>query len=223
MTTTLGRSVDPLGRPRLRGWLHLWGFAVSVVCAAVLIPMAALRPGWEPVVSCTIYSVTVSASLGISALYHRRVWGPRGYGLMKRLDHASIFVLIAGTYTPFCLLLLPRPTAVLLLAIVWGGALAGVVVKVVWPRAPKWVSVPLYIALGWVAVAVLPDFLAAAGPAVLVLMVVGGLSYSIGAVFYALRRPDPWPGVFGHHELFHACTLVAAGCFQVAAWLTLYA
>jgi hemolysin III len=142
---------------------------------------------------------------------------------MRRIDHSMIFVFIAGTYTPFCVLLLPPRTAEILLLVVWGGAVAGVAMKVVWPHAPRWLSAPLYIALGWVAIAVLPDIVRAGGVASLVLLLAGGAAYSIGGVLYALRRPNPWPTVFGHHEFFHACTIVAAICHQVAIYFALYA
>lgn len=173
--------------------------------------------------SCVIYSATVCGLFGVSALYHRRTWSPRGYQVMRRLDHSMIFVFIAGTYTPFCVLLLPRTKATVLLGIVWAGALAGVAMKMIWPHAPRWLSAPLYIALGWVAIAVLPDILRTGGAAVLVLLVTGGAAYSAGGILYALRRPNPWPGTFGHHEFFHACTLVAAVCHHVAIYLALFA
>lgn len=216
------RPVD-LGKPRMRGWLHAYAFFVAVAAGVVLCAVAATRPGWTALVSCTVYSVTVCGLFGTSALYHRRVWSERGYRTMRRLDHSMIFVFIAGTYTPFCLLLLSGRSAAVLLVVVWSGAVAGVALKLVWPHAPRWVSAPLYLALGWVAVAVLPDILDRGGVTVLALLVAGGAAYSIGAVCYALRRPNPWPTVFGHHELFHACTLVAAICHHVAIYFALFA
>lgn len=206
----------------MRGWLHAYAFLVAVVCGVVLCAVAATRPGVAPLVSCLVYSVTVCGLFGVSALYHRRVWSPRGYGLMRRLDHAMIFVFIAGTYTPFSVLLLPPATATTILAVVWGGAVAGVALKLAWPHAPRWLSAPLYLMLGWVAVVVLPDLLRAGGVTAFVLLVVGGACYTAGAVCYALRRPNPWPAVFGHHELFHAATLVAAVCHHIAVYFTLY-
>jgi hemolysin III len=212
-----------LGKPRMRGWLHVYAFFAAVAGGIVLTAIAATRPGLAPVISCVIYSLTVCGLFGVSALYHRRVWSPRGYGVMKRLDHTMIFIFIAGTYTPFCVLLLSQSKATLLLAIVWGGALAGVTLKLIWPNLPRWVSAPLYIALGWVAVAVMPDIAHRGGAAATVLLIVGGLAYSVGAVFYALRRPNPWPNVFGHHEFFHACTLLAALCHHIAIYFALFA
>ncbi|GLZ56675.1 hemolysin III family protein [Micromonospora parva] len=225
MTTSAPLRLKPvdIGKPRMRGWLHTYAFFVAVVCGIVLCSIAATRPGWAPLVSCLIYSLTVCGLFGTSALYHRRVWSERGYQLMRRMDHSMIFVFIAGTYTPLCVMLLaPRPATVML-ALVWGGALAGVAVKVVWPHAPRWVSAPLYLALGWVAVAMLPEILHGGGVAALVLLIVGGAIYSVGAVFYALRRPNPWPTVFGHHEFFHACTLLAALCHHIAIYFALFA
>lgn len=225
MTTSAPLRLKPvdIGKPRMRGWLHTYAFFVALVCGIVLCSIAATRPGWAPLVSCLIYSLTVCGLFGTSALYHRRVWSERGYQVMRRMDHSMIFVFIAGTYTPLCAMLLaPRPATVML-ALVWGGALAGVAVKVAWPHAPRWVSAPLYLALGWVAVAMLPEILHGGGVAALVLLIVGGAIYSIGAVFYALRRPNPWPTVFGHHEFFHACTLVAALCHHIAIYFALFA
>src|SRR4051794_19324420 len=167
----------------MRGWLHAYAFFVALVCGIVLCSLAAARPGVAPFVSCLIYSVTVCALFGTSALYHRRVWSPRGYQVMRRLDHTMIFVFIAGTYTPFCALLLSQSKATLLLVIVWAGALGGVLIKLVWPHGPRWVGAPLYLALGWVAVAVLPDLLNQGGVALFVLIAVGGAAYSVGAVF----------------------------------------
>ncbi|WP_406073976.1 hemolysin III family protein [Micromonospora sp. NBC_01638] len=225
MTTSAPLHLKPvdIGKPRMRGWLHTYAFFVAVVCGIVLCSIAATRAGWAPLVSCLIYSLTVCGLFGTSALYHRRVWSERGYQVMRRLDHAMIFVFIAGTYTPLCTMLLaPRPATVML-SLVWGGALAGVALKVVWPHVPRWVSAPLYLALGWVAVAMLPQILHGGGVAALVLLIVGGAIYSIGAVFYALRRPNPWPTVFGHHEFFHACTLLAALCHHIAIYFALFA
>ncbi|MEU1966179.1 hemolysin III family protein [Micromonospora sediminicola] len=225
MTTSAPLRLRPvdIGKPRMRGWLHAYAFFAALVCGIVLCAIAATRPGWAPLVSCLIYSLTVCGLFGTSALYHRRVWSERGYQIMRRMDHSMIFVFIAGTYTPFCALLLDPRHATIMLALVWGGALAGVAVKLIWPHAPRWVSAPLYLALGWVAVTMLPQILHGGGVTALVLLSVGGAIYSVGAVFYALRRPNPWPTVFGHHEFFHACTLVAAICHHIAIYFALFA
>jgi len=209
----------------MRGWLHTYAFFVAIAAGIVLCTLAATaahRGGIAPVVSCAIYSLTVCGLFGISALYHRRVWSPRGYRVMRRLDHSMIFIFIAGTYTPISVMLLSHTKAVVILAIVWGGAILGVAVKMITPNASRWLSAPLYVALGWVAVAVLPDIARHGGVAALVLMLVGGAFYTIGAVFYALRKPNPWPKTFGHHEFFHAFTLLAATCHQVAIYIALF-
>ncbi|HEX5541404.1 MAG TPA: hemolysin III family protein [Micromonospora sp.] len=225
MTISAPSRLKPtdIGKPRMRGWLHAYAFFIAAVCGIVLCAIAASRPGWAPLLSSAVYSLTVCGLFGTSALYHRRVWSERGYQIMRRLDHSMIFLFIAGTYTPFCLLLLPPGSAKVLLSVVWGGAGAGVALQMIWPHAPRWFSAPLYLALGWVAVAVLPDILREGGVTALVLLAVGGAIYSIGAVCYALRRPDPWPSVFGHHEFFHACTLVAAICHHIAIYFALFA
>jgi len=212
-----------IGKPRLRGRLHQYAFFVALVCGIVLCSIAATRPGIAPFLSTLVYSVTVLGLFGISALYHRLTWSERGYQIMRRMDHSMIFIFIAGTYTPFCLLLLERDKATLMLSLIWIGALGGVALKSIWPHLPRWVGAPLYLALGWGALAILPDILRSGGVADLVLLAAGGLIYSVGAVFYAMRRPNPWPTVFGHHEFFHACTLLAAICHHVAIYFALYA
>jgi hemolysin III len=210
------------GKPRMRGWLHTYAFFVAVVASVVMCTIASNHRGGDALLACAIYSVTVCGLFGTSALYHRRIWSPRGYQTMRRLDHSMIFVFIAGTYTPFSVLLLPHTKALVILSVVWGGAILGVLVKMLKPHAPRWVSAPLYIALGWVAIAVLPEILHRGGPLALALMLLGGLLYTLGAVFYALRRPNPWPATFGHHEFFHACTLLAAVSHHVAIYLALF-
>jgi hemolysin III len=141
---------------------------------------------------------------------------------MKRLDHSMIFVFIAGTYTPIAALTLPRSSAAVVLTVVWTGAVFGVLLQSAWPSAPRWLSVPCYIGLGWVAVFVMPQLLHNAGVAALVLIIAGGAIYTVGAVVYATKRPNPIPGVFGFHEVFHLCTLVAALCHYVAIWLAVF-
>lgn len=206
----------------MRGWLHVYAFGVAIVGGTVLSSLAAARPGRAPLVSCAIYSVTVCALFGTSALYHRRVWSELGYRIMRRLDHSMIFIFIAGTYTPLCALLLNERQATLILSIVWGIAVAGVILKVATTNVPRWLSAPIYIAMGWIAIAVLPQIMRGGGVTTVVLLIVGGVAYSVGAVFYAMRRPNPWPTVFGHHEFFHACTLLAAACHHVAIYFALY-
>ncbi len=220
--TTRRPALAGLGRPRMRGLLHAYGFFAAVGCGALLVGAAAARPGTAPVASTAIYSATACTLFAVSGLYHRRVWGERGYRAMRRLDHAMIFVFIAGTYTPLCVLLLDQAKATALLTIVWSGALAGAGLSMIWPSAPRPVFALLYLVLGWAAVVILPDLAEAGGMTALILLAVGGIVYSVGAVLFALRRPDPWPAVFGHHEVFHACTLVAALCHYIAIYLVVF-
>ena len=195
----------------MRGWLHFWSFAVSIAACATMIAVSAALVGAAAAAATAVYSVTVLGLFGISALYHRHTWhSSRSRAVMRRLDHSMIFLFIAGSYTPVAVLAMDRPTAEWVLAVVWTGALAGVALKTLWPYAPAWVGVPIYVALGWVAVFVLPDLLHNAGVAALVLLLVGGALYTLGAVAYAVHRPDPWPAVFGFHEVFHVLVIAAA-------------
>ncbi|MFI6101174.1 hemolysin III family protein [Lentzea sp. NPDC051213] len=221
--TTATVPPQPGLRPRLRGWLHLWSFIASVATGATLIALAASTVSGTAALATSVYGATVLGLFGVSALYHRVTWkSDRVRTWMKRLDHSMIFVFIAGTYTPFALLAMDSGTGRIVLTVVWIGALAGVTLKLAWPHAPRWLGVPIYIALGWVAVFVLPELLHHAGVAALVLLLVGGLLYTVGAVFYATRWPNPWPQVFGYHEFFHAATVVAAICHYIAIWLAMY-
>jgi hemolysin III len=207
----------------MRGWLHFWSFAGSIAACATLIAVSAALVGGAAAAATSVYSVTVLGLFGTSALYHRRTWRtPRSRGVMKRLDHSMIFLFIAGTYTPVAVLAMPGDTTRWVLIVVWSGALAGIVLKTVWPHAPSWVGVPIYLALGWVAIFVVPDMLRSGGVVALVLLLVGGLLYSVGAMFYATRWPNPWPATFGFHEFFHAATVLAAICHHVAIWLALF-
>jgi hemolysin III len=155
---------------------------------------------------------------GNSALYHRFNWRPRTKVLLKRIDHANIFLLIAGTYTPLAILALPPDKGILLLCLVWGGALLGIGFRVFWITAPRWLYVPIYVALGWAAMMYIVD-LVNANVAMMVLVLVGGLLYTAGAVIYGLKRPNPVPGVFGFHEIFHTLTVLAFLCHWTATLL----
>jgi hemolysin III len=206
----------------MRGWLHFWSFVVSVVSGAVLVAVAAALVGAGAALATAVYSVTILGLFGVSALYHRYTWRtPRTRAIMKRLDHSMIFLFIAGTYTPVAALALDPATARWVLTVVWGGALAGVVLKTAWPHAPSWLAVPIYMALGWVAVFVFPELLQNGGVAAFALLLAGGALYTAGAVFYATKWPNPWPRTFGYHEFFHAATVLAALCHLVAIWLVL--
>jgi hemolysin III len=206
-------------KPRLRGWLHVYAAATSIITGAVLVAVAAALRGGPAGATTAVYAATVTLLFGTSALYHRLNWGKRGRTIMKRLDHSMIFVFIAGTYTPIAALTLPHAAALAVLVVVWTGALFGVVLQTAWPQSPRWLAVPCYILLGWVAVFVFPDLLHNGGVAAFVLIAAGGVVYTLGAVVYGTKRPDPWPGSFGFHEVFHACTLLAAVCHYVAIWL----
>ena len=212
----------PDTRPRMRGWLHLFAFFGSIIAGAVLVPLAWSHGGLRAGLPATLYCITICGLFGISALYHRRRWSPRGWKIMKRLDHSMIFLFIAGTYTPFALLAVRAPTNWWILGVVWGGAVAGMALKLTWPTAPRWLGVPIYLALGWVAVFVLSDILELAGVTSMVLLAVGGLLYTLGGIAYGLKRPNPWPGTFGYHEVFHAMTVVAAACHYIAVYFALY-
>ncbi|MEK6278343.1 MAG: hemolysin III family protein [Actinomycetota bacterium] len=195
-------------KPRLRGVSHEWAFFVSLVLGAALI-VAAETP--RATLAVAIYAVSLSALLGTSALYHRVNWRrPEVRRWMRRLDHSMIFLLIAGTYTPFALLALSGPLADAILVIVWAGALAGTIVEMIWIEAPKWVTAIIYLSLGWVAVVAFPELWGALGPGGTALVAVGGILYTAGAVVYATQRPDPNPAVFGYHEIFHLFVIAAA-------------
>ena len=181
-------AVSELHKPKLRGWLHAGMFPVSVAAGIVLV---ALAETGEARIVAAIFTSTAALLFGTSALFHRGSWSPRVHRLLRRLDHSSIFLIIAGTYTPFAVLALPPSTGWVLLWIVWVGALAGVTVSVFWVGAPRWLYTPVYVALGWVAIFYLPDFLAGAGVAVLVTIVVGGALYSVGRVDLRLEAPEP--------------------------------
>ncbi len=222
MSATDALPLDLLRKPRLRGWLHLYAAIVSVVAGAALISVASAVRGDRVALPTSIYAITVTLLFGTSALYHRRGWGPTGQRVMKRLDHSMIFIFIAGTYTPFAVLTLPEAESIAVLTVVWTGAVFGVIMKNAWPQAPRWVGVPLYIALGWVAVFVLPEILHQGGVAAMVLLAVGGVFYTLGALAYGFKRPDPFPNTFGYHEVFHLCTLLAAACHYVAVWFAVF-
>ena len=209
----------PIVKPRLRGVSHQYAFYVAVVLGSLAVVFAR---GAEARASVAVYAVGICGLFGISALYHRVDWQPAARRWMKRADHSMIFVFIAGSYTPFALLALPERSGWVLFWIVWGGAIAGVLLKMFWPSAPRWVGVPLYILLGWVAAWFVGPIMHGAGIAALVLLIVGGALYSIGGVLYALKWPNPWPTTFGHHEFFHACTAVAAICHYIAMWFAVF-
>ena len=194
-------------KPRLRGVSHEYAFFVSIVTGVALIAAASDA---RARLAASIYAGAVTALLGTSALYHRVTWRPRARRWMRRLDHSMIFVLIAGTYTPVCLLALHGSLARTILIVVWAGALGGVVFKLLWIDAPKWVFAAVYLALGWVSAAIFGELPAAVGWLGVAGLAGGGLLYTAGAIVYASERPNPWPRTFGYHEVFHAFVLAAA-------------
>ncbi|MEW2278216.1 hemolysin III family protein [Streptomyces cyaneofuscatus] len=207
--------VEPV-KPRLRGWLHAGMVPTSLIAGIALIWLARTpQAAW----ACTVYAVTAWLLFGTSATYHRGTWGPLGEALLRRLDHANIFLIIAGTCTPLAVLLLSPNDRSVLLWTVWAGALAGIAFRALWVGAPRWLYTPCYLALGWAPVWYLADFLHTGGAAVLTLIVIGGLLYSAGAMVYALQRPDPSPRWFGFHEVFHALTVAAFTVHYIAILL----
>lgn len=193
-------------KPHLRGWLHAMAAPATLsagVFLIVLSPTALTRVG------STVFIITGFMLFTVSGIYHRGRWGPKTWAFLRRFDHANIFLLIAGSYTPFTLILLKGSDRIVLLSVAWGGAVLGVLFRIFWTHAPRWLYVPIYIALGWAAVFFLGDFYSAAATSVFVLLVVGGGLYTLGGVVYGLKRPDPFPTWFGFHEVFHLFTIAA--------------
>jgi hemolysin III len=191
-------------KPRLRGWLHLAMFPVALIGGIVLVVVS--DPGAVRTASM-IFTASAALLFGVSAVYHRGTWGPRATALLKRLDHSNIYLIIAGTYTPFAVTLLQADQARLLLSVIWAGAIGGVLFRVFWVGAPRWLYTALYIALGWAAVFYVVPFWRAGGPLIGSLIAIGGLLYTAGGVIYGTKRPNPSPKWFGFHEVFHAFTL----------------
>jgi hemolysin III len=206
-------TLPALPRPLLRGVLHQAAFSVSLVVGTLLIVDA---DGARRHVAAAVFAGSVAVCFGASALYHRVTWTPPLRLWMRRIDHTGVYLLIVGTYTPVCLLVLDGAWRPVVLVMVCVGAGAAVVLKFAWVQAPKWVAAALGMALGWAGVAVLPQLATRLNPAAIALLGVGGLAYTAGAIIYARRRPNPLPAVFGYHELFHALTLVAVACQYVA-------
>ena len=217
LTRAMARRATQLGlqlpKPRLRGMLHLFAFPTTVVVGLLLV---ALGDTLQIRLACAVFVLTASMLFGVSAVYHRGTWSPQRAIMLRRFDHANIFLIIAGTYTPLAIALLAPRQALTLLAIAWGGAAVGVCFRVFWTGAPRWIYVPAYVALGWVAIFYMPQLQAAGGWAVVWLLVIGGLAYTAGAVMYAMKRPNPSPAWFGFHEIFHTGTLIGFGCHFAA-------
>ncbi len=224
-----GRVEDAIAdaKPRLRGWLHL---AVAPLALAAGTVLVALSPDATTRTGSAVFAGTALVLFTVSAIYHRGNWSPVAHERLRRFDHSNIFLLIAGSCTPFALLLLDGVDRWLMLAIVWGGAIAGVLMKVLWIGAPRWLSVPIYLALGWAPVFFFGDFVAGAmerygagtGTAVIALVAIGGALYTIGGVVYGMKRPNPWPQWFGFHEVFHTFTILAFASHYVGVSLATY-
>jgi hemolysin III len=206
-------------KPRLRGWLHAGTFPLALVAGLVLTVLA---PEGRARIGALVFTLTAALLFGTSAVYHRGTWSARVHGVLKRLDHSNIFLIIAGSYTPFALTLLPSDQARSLLLIVWLGAIGGVLFRVFWVDAPRWLYTPIYVALGWVAVFYFGPLLQHGGPVIVTLITLGGLLYTLGAVVYATKRPDLSPRWFGFHEIFHAFTVAAFITHYIAASLAVY-
>lgn len=200
-------------KPRLRGRLHLWGFVVSIFAGIEILRRA---PNDTDMLAVGIYAFAISAMLGTSAALHVPEWSTKARRRMRRADHSTIFLAVAGTYTPVAAIGLSGNTRDIVLWVIWGGSLLGVIQQMIWLDAPKWVSALVYLALGWAAVWVLPDLYHSSGGWAVALIVAGGILYSLGATAYATKKPDPWPNTFGYHEVFHSFVLAAAVCNYVA-------
>jgi hemolysin III len=215
----LAAAAVAFAKPRLRGWLHLVTSPLALASGLVLIVLAPTGPA---TVAAAAYAATAVVLFSTSAAYHRGHWSPRAERWLQRADHANIFLLIAGTYTPFAVLALRGDVRVAVLAAVWSLAVGGAIFRIAWVTAPRWLYVPLYLGLGWTAAFVVPQLLHGVGAAAFVLLAVGGFCYTAGGVVYALRRPNPSPRWFGFHEVFHALTVVGFICQYVAASFVVY-
>ncbi len=206
-------------KPRLRGVLHQWACACSLPLGVALVIAAETA---RARIALSVYALSLIGLFGASALYHRINWrSMTARDWMRRLDHSMIFVLIAGSYTPFAVLVLHGPLAIIILVAVWAGALLGLAFNLLWSDAPNWLHATLYVSVGWIAVAALPQLGGAIGLAGMTLLGLGGVLYTLGAVVYAVRRPDPVPAVFGYHEIFHTLVIAAAAlqCAVIAFWI----
>ncbi|WP_430867582.1 PAQR family membrane homeostasis protein TrhA [Demequina aurantiaca] len=206
-------------KPLLRGWLHLGAAPLVFLGGLALVTFAPTLSGR---VTAAIFTITAVMMFGTSAVYHRGNWSPTTKAVLRRMDHANIYLIIAGTYTPLCVLLLPKDTAILVLSLVWGGAIAGILLRVFWLDAPRWLYTPLYVVLGLVVVGFLGPFYQEAGALVVTLIAVGGLCYIAGAVIYGTKWPRGSTRYFGFHEIFHALTIVGFACHFAAITIVLF-
>lgn len=206
-------------KPKLRGWLHAGMFPLSLAAGIVLV---ALAPSGGSRIAAAIFSLAAVLLFGTSALFHRGNWSPTVRNRLRRMDHANIFLIIAGSYTPFAMLGLPEDQGRLLMTIVWSGALLGVLFRIFWMGAPRWLYTTLYLVVGWIAVFFLPGLIDGVGVAAVVLIIVGGVLYTLGALVYGLKWPNPWHGWFGFHEVFHTFTVAAFTVHYVAISMVVY-
>jgi hemolysin III len=213
MTTNQATKSAPL----LRGWLHLGTSPIAFIAGFILV---ILTPTLSMRIAVAIFTLTSVALFTISATYHRIKWGPKWKAIFRRIDHANILLIISGTYTPLTIYWLNQPQAQVLLFFVWSGTIVGLLMRVFWLLAPRWLYVPIYVMLGWAAIFYLPSFVANAGWLIVSLIISGGLCYSVGAVIYGLKRPKLSEKYFGFHELFHALTIAGYLCHYVAIALT---
>jgi hemolysin III len=214
-------------KPKLRGWIHAATAPLALAAGIVLICLA---PAGLPRLGALVYTTTAFVLFAVSAFFHRGRWTPRIQLALRRWDHANIFLLIAGSYTPFALILLDGGTRITMLSLAWGGALLGVAFRLFWTSAPRWLYTPIYIAMGWAAIFFIPALFQGAvalglgiGIAVFVLICVGGALYTLGGVVYGFKRPNPWPRWFGFHEVFHSFTILAFAAHYTGVSLATYA
>jgi hemolysin III len=222
VTERLGEQVrDTLCevKPRLRGWMHVGTAPLALVAGIVLV---VLSPDAPARIGSSVFATSALVLFTVSGIYHRGTWSPRAWRFLRRFDHANIFLLIAGSYTPFTLLLLHGRDRVVLLTVVWAGAAAGVAFRLLWSDAPRWLYTPVYVALGWAAVFYVGDFVRNASASVLALMAAGGALYTLGGLVYGVRRPNPSPRWFGFHEVFHALTIAAFATHYVGVSIATY-
>ena len=210
------RGLPLLDKPKLRGWIHLGTFPAALIAGLLMV---ATGTSLDVRLATVVFVVTAGLLFGISATYHRGDWSPKRAIMLRRFDHANIFLIIAGTYTPLAVALLEPRDATTLLVVCWSGALIGVLFRIFWTSAPRWLYVPAYIVLGWVAVFYMPQLYAGGGALIVTLIVCGGIAYTAGAIVYGLKKPNPSPTWFGFHEIFHACTVIGFVCHFIAAWL----
>jgi hemolysin III len=204
----IDHEAELAAKTKWRGWIHAGTFPLAIAAGIVLIVFS---EGGPAKIASAVFMASSLLLFGVSAVYHTFNWRPSVKAVFRRLDHSNIFLLIAGTYTPLAIDALEWPKNIIMLSVIWGGAIIGILSRIFWLKAPRWSYVVLYIALGWAAVIYMGD-LFAANPATMILVIVGGISYTVGALFYAFKRPNPVPGVFGFHELFHTCTVIAFLC-----------